>query len=98
MDWDATSYTDAPHCIRRFDPGLTLATARTRCTSTVRSGARRCGRSGRTTSGSGITTADWDTTYILSQFDYAPDTSFRTPPRRRIRRRWTATDKPRLTW
>ena len=20
MDWDATSYTSAPHCIRRFDP------------------------------------------------------------------------------
>ena len=25
MDWDATSYTDAPHCIRRFDLNLTLA-------------------------------------------------------------------------
>ncbi len=26
--------------------------------------------------GLGFTTEDWDTTYILSQFDYAPDTSF----------------------
>ena len=25
MDWDATSYTNAPHCIRRFDTGLTVA-------------------------------------------------------------------------
>ena len=25
MDWDATSYTDAPHCIRRFHTGLTVA-------------------------------------------------------------------------
>ncbi len=47
MDWDATSYTDAPHCIRRFDTNLTVADrAATRCTSTARSGARRSGRSG----------------------------------------------------
>ena len=28
MDWDATSYTAAPHCIRRFDRNLTLADRR----------------------------------------------------------------------
>ena len=28
MDWDATSYTNAPHCIRRFDRNLTLADRR----------------------------------------------------------------------
>ena len=26
MDWDSTSYTRAPHCIRRFDTGMTVAT------------------------------------------------------------------------
>ena len=46
MDWDATSYTNAPHCIRRFDlePDR-WPTVATRCTTTARSGARRSGRS-----------------------------------------------------
>ena len=74
MDWDSTSYTDSPHCIRRFDPNLTWPTA-TGCTSTGRSGARRSGRSGWATSSSASAQA-WDTTLIDSQFDYAVDTSF----------------------
>ena len=77
MDWDSTSYTDAPHCIRRFDTNLTVADPRAaRCTTTARSGARRSGRSARATSSSARPRAAWDTTLIDAQFDYAPDTSF----------------------
>ena len=76
MDWDATSYTDAPHCIRRFDLNLTLADRRnqvhydgqiwSQALWEIRLGYERLG----------LTTRDWDTTLIASQFDYAPDTSF----------------------
>ena len=77
MDWDATSYTSAPHCIRRFDTQPDRwPTVATRCTTTARSGARRSGRSARGTSPAKSTTAAWDTTLIESQFDYAPGTSF----------------------
>ena len=76
MDWDATSYTDAPHCIRRFDTGLTVA-------DRDRRGARRrpdlepgaLGDPARLR-GAGKTTAAWDTTLINSQFGYAPGTTF----------------------
>ena len=75
MDWDAVSYTNAPHCIRRFDRNLTLD-------NRGNQGLRRPDlEAGALGDPSGLrrprlTTADWDTTYILSQFDYAPDTSF----------------------
>ncbi|MGH3362791.1 MAG: M36 family metallopeptidase, partial [Nocardioides sp.] len=76
MDWDATSYTSAPHCIRRFDRNLTLADRRNQVhfDGQIWSQALweiRLGYVER-----GLTTAAWDTTLIESQFDYAPDTTF----------------------
>ena len=76
MDWDATSYTVAPHCIRRFDRNLTVATRRgevhydgqiwSQALWEIREGYTAMGRSA----------AAWDTTMIDAQFDFAPDTSF----------------------
>jgi len=75
MDWDATSYTDAPHCIRRFDRNLMAdVEGGVHFRSQVWSQAVWEIRLGYVTMGK--TTADWDTTLIDSQFDYAPDTSF----------------------
>jgi len=76
MDWDATSYTAAPHCIRRFDRDLTVATRRgevhydgqiwSQALWEIRKGYEAGGRGSRA----------WDTTLVDSQFDYLPDTSF----------------------
>ncbi len=76
MDWDATSYTSAPHCIRRFDLNLTVEQRRgevhfdgqiwSQALWEIRKGYEALGRS----------TLAWDTTLVDSQFDYAPDTSF----------------------
>ena len=76
MDWDATSYTAAPHCIRRFDRNLTVATRRgevhydgqiwSQALWEIRKGYEASGRGSRA----------WDTTLVDSQFDYMPDTSF----------------------
>ncbi len=76
MDWDSTSYTAAPHCIRRFDRNLTVATRKgevhydgqiwSQALWEIRQGYVRLGRGTRA----------WDTTLVDSQFDYAPDTSF----------------------
>ena len=75
MDWDATSYTDAPHCIRSFDADLRrTVTGGVHFRSQV--WARRSGRSAVGYVALGKTTRAWDTTLIDSQFDYAPDTSF----------------------
>ena len=81
MDWDATSYTTAPHCIRRFDRNLTLADRRnqvhydgqiwSQALWEIRLGYQDLGKSA----------ADWDTTLIKSQFDYAPGTSFQDAAR-----------------
>ena len=77
MDWDSTSYTDAPHCIRRFDTDMTVADKTGRgARTTGRSGARRCGRSGSATRSSASARRAWDTSLVQSQFSYAPDTSF----------------------
>jgi zinc metalloprotease ZmpB len=75
MDWDATSYTDAPHCIRRFDRNL-MASAEggvhfrgqvwSQALWEIRLGYLAMGK----------TTAAWDTTLLDSQFDYAIGTSF----------------------
>ncbi len=77
MDWDATSYTSTvPHCIRRFDRNLTLATRGgevhydgqiwSQALWEIRGDYTRLGK----------TTAAWDTTLVESQFSYAPGTSF----------------------
>jgi hypothetical protein len=76
MDWDATSYTNAPHCIRRFDRNLTLADRRGEVHFDGQIWSRALWEIRQDYVGLGFTTEDWDTTYILSQFDYAPDTSF----------------------
>jgi hypothetical protein len=76
MDWDSTSYTSAPHCIRRFDLNLTVADKTgevhhdgqiwSQALWEIRKGYEALGRS----------TAAWDTTFIDAQFSFAPDTSF----------------------
>jgi len=76
MDWDSTSYTAAPHCIRRFDLGLTVAGKKgevhydgqiwSQALWEIRKGYVALGK----------TTAAWDRTLVNSQFHYAPDTSF----------------------
>ncbi len=76
MDWDATSYTAAPHCIRRFDTGLTVAQRRNQVhfDGQIWSQALWEIRQGYVARGLG--TRRWDTTLIASQFNYAPGTSF----------------------
>jgi hypothetical protein len=76
MDWDSTSYTSAPHCIRRFDRNLTVADKQgevhfdgqiwSQALWEIRLGYQKLG----------LTTKAWDTSLIQSQFSYAPDTSF----------------------
>ena len=76
MDWDSTSYTDAPHCIRSFDTNL-LATAGASVHDRrpgLEPGA--LGDPAAATSRWARPRRAWDTTLIDSQFDYAPDTSF----------------------
>jgi hypothetical protein len=76
MDWDATSYTDAPHCIRRFDRNLTLADRRNQVHFDGQIWSQALWEIRKWYENNGAGTEAWDTTYILSQFDYAPDTSF----------------------
>lgn len=78
MDWDSTSYTNAPHCIRRFDTGYTIQNRpenwEIHGVGQIWSQALWEIRLGYVAQGR--TTAAWDTTLIASQFDYAPDTTF----------------------
>jgi hypothetical protein len=76
MDWDSTSYTDAPHCIRSFHTGMTVAdkTGEVHHDGQIWSQALWEIRQGYVALGK--STSDWDTTLVDSQFDYAPDTSF----------------------
>ena len=75
MDWDSTSYTDAPHCIRKFDANLQATVeGGVHFRSQVWSQALWEIRLGYVAMGK--TTAAWDTTLIDSQFAYATDTSF----------------------
>jgi len=76
MDWDATSYTSAPHCIRRFDLNLTVEQRRgeVHFDGQIWSQALWEIREGYEAKGLGAQA--WDTTLVDSQFDYAPDTSF----------------------
>ena len=77
MDWDATSYTNEPHCIRRFDRNFTYPTdmsGEVHHDGQIWSQALWEIRQGYP--GVGLTAADWDRTLVASQFHYAPDTSF----------------------
>jgi len=75
MDWDSTSYTDAPHCIRSFAANLqATAVGGVHYRSQVWSQALWEIRGDYLELGK--TAAAWDTTLIDSQFDYAVDTSF----------------------
>jgi len=77
MDWDSTSYTAAPHCIRRFDLNLTVAARQgeVHYDGQIWSQALWEIRKYYEASVRGGTLA-WDATLIASQFGYAPDTSF----------------------
>lgn len=76
MDWDSTSYTSAPHCIRRFDLNLTVEQRQgeVHFDGQIWSQALWEIRKGYEVLGLG--TRAWDTTLVDSQFSYAPDTSF----------------------
>jgi hypothetical protein len=76
MDWDSTSYTDAPHCIRSFHTGMTVAdkTGEVHHDGQIWSQALWEIREGY--QNLGLTAADWDATLVDAQFDYAADTSF----------------------
>jgi hypothetical protein len=77
MDWDSTSYTDAPHCIRSFHTDMTVddMTGEVHHDGQIWSQALWEIREAYVDQ-LGLTTADWDTTLVASQFDYAPDTTF----------------------
>ena len=76
MDWDSTSYTDAPHCIRRFDLGLTVADKKGEVHYDGQIWSQALWEIRKGYQGLGRTSAAWDRTLINSQFAYAPGTSF----------------------
>jgi hypothetical protein len=77
MDWDSTSYTAAPHCIRSFHTDMTVAdkTGEVHHDGQIWSQALWEIREAYADQ-LGLTTRAWDTTLVASQFHYAPDTSF----------------------
>lgn len=76
-DWDATSYHPGPvHCLRRIDQDFTLADRRNQVHFDGMIWSRALWDIRADYESLGKTAADWDTTLIESQFDYAPDTSF----------------------
>ena len=77
MDWDATSYdATAPHCIREFDRNLTVADRRHQVHYDGQIWSQALWEIRLGYEGLGLTSQDWDTTLIASQFDYAADTSW----------------------
>ena len=76
MDWDSTSYTNAPHCIRRFDRNLTLADRRNQVHYDGQIWSQALWEIRLAYVEAGKPTTAWDTTLINSQFSYAPGTSF----------------------
>ena len=81
MDWDAVSYTDAPHCIRRFDRNLTLAQRRNQVHYDGQIWSQALWETRLDYVNAGLSAAAWDETLIESQFDYAADTSFQDAAR-----------------
>ena len=76
MDWDATSYTGAPHCIRRFDLGLTLDQRRGEVHFDGQIWSQALWEIRGDYVALGIGTKRWDTTLIAAQFDMSPTTTF----------------------
>ena len=76
MDWDSTSYTSAPHCIRRFDTGLTVADRKGEVHYDGQIWSQALWEIRKGYEGLGLGSAAWDTTLVQSQFSYASDTSF----------------------
>ena len=76
MDWDSTSYTKAPHCIRRFDTGMTVKTREGEVHADGQIWSQALWEIRLGYPSLGLSTKRWDTTLVDSQFGYAPDTSF----------------------
>jgi len=77
MDWDSTAYTPGPiHCIRGFHAGLTVADAIGEVHYDGQIWSQALWEIRKRYAGLGLGTRAWDTTLVLSQFDYAVDTSF----------------------
>ena len=76
MDWDATSYTAAPHCIRRFDRNITVENRKNEVHYDGQIWSQALWEIRKDYVALGKSTAAWDTTLIDSQFGYAPGTSF----------------------
>lgn len=76
MDWDSTSYTNAPHCIRRFDLNLTIEQERGEVHADGQIWSQALWEIRKGYEAMRLGTRAWDTTLVDSQFDYAPDTSF----------------------
>ena len=76
MDWDSTSYTAAPHCIRSFHTGLTVADMKGEVHYDGQIWSQALWEIREGYAGLKLGSARWDATLVASQFDYAPDTSF----------------------
>ncbi len=77
MDWDSTSYTRGPiHCIRSFHANLTVADSIGEVHYDGQIWSQALWDIRQAYAGLGLGTRAWDTTLVLSQFDYAVDTSF----------------------
>ena len=82
MDWDSTSYTDAPHCIRRFDTNLTVKTREGEVHADGQIWSQALWEIRKDYVSLGKTTEAWDTTLIDAQFGFAPNTSFAAAARK----------------
>src|SRR4051794_4513805 len=76
IDWDSTSYTDAPHCIRSFHTDMTVADETGEVHHDGQIWSQALWEIREAYAGLHLSSARWDTTLVASQFDYAPDTSF----------------------